>query len=564
VIIQRSQLGALTRIGEGGQGVVFGAGAAVAGLVHYDEPVVVKQYHLHKPPRAGAADALVQRADWAQRCDDTTKAELFKAAAWPLAVIKDGAALWGLVMPDMRPRYSAPMVLPSGDTKSVLTCLEHVLKDDAYLLRRFGVPFDTSARARVAESVSQSLAVLHRHGVVASDLSHVNVLVSVRKPYSVTFIDCDSMVFRGREALTVVETPGWWVTSAFGERATSRAADQYKLALAIMRLFARSQSVTGLDDPVNASDPAGGKVRKHVPDPLHAPITRALTEQRRPTAGEWTQLVKSVRGGSITKRWPGPAAKSATTAHGVVSPAPKLKKPPSPPPRPPRAAPPPPPRPRATPRPPPTRPTPPPARPIPTPVVRPATPAWRRWGPAPYIVLAILAFVVIASLPHDSTGGATKGSSSSAGANSQTANAGSPPPPPPAPPPPAGHPTRTSAPARALRRHYQRLDRGEYQAAFALMTPRFRATNRGWASQRASANPSVNVVTVGRARRRGNNAQVYIRFYARDSHDIGPRDDTRCRRFVGSARMVRIGGRWLLDPSPSPYVTTVIDGPLCP
>jgi hypothetical protein len=311
VIIQRSQLGTLTKIGEGGQGDIFQLGPAVSKLVKYDAPVVAKKYHAHKPPRAGAADALVGRATWIRSCDEQARTELLQAAAWPLAVVKDGASLWGIVMPDMRPRYAAQMTLPSGGVKQILVSLEHVLKDDPYLKRRFDVAFDNSSRARVAEAMAKSLAILHRHGIVASDLSQANVLVGLKKPHHVTFIDCDSMVFQGREALTVVETPGWYMTGKFGEQPTTKAADQYKLALAIMRLFARSQSVTGLDDVLPG---AGVKVRDLVPDALHASITKAMTVKQRPTAGAWGQVLRTVGGNSAVKTTPKPGKKAKAGA----------------------------------------------------------------------------------------------------------------------------------------------------------------------------------------------------------------------------------------------------------
>ena len=330
MIIQQSQLGPLKKIGEGGQGDIFEVAPAVATLVKYGQPVVVKKYHAHKPPPAGAADGLVERAKWARSCDRAAQAELFQAAAWPLAVVKAGSALWGIVMPDMRPRYAAAMTLPSKEVKQILVSLQHVLEDDAYVQRRFGVAFDTTTRARVAEAMARSLAVMHRHGIIASDLSQANVLVALRRPHQVTFIDCDSMVFRGGEALSVVETPDWIMTSQFNERATTRAADQYKLALAILRLFTRSQSVSSLDAVMPGAGSGSRKVRDHVPAELHVPLTKALTTKQRITASAWVPMLKAVHSPpakpkSATTAKPGKATSTSTSAKRPRTAAPTRK-----------------------------------------------------------------------------------------------------------------------------------------------------------------------------------------------------------------------------------------------
>ena len=108
------------------------------------------------------------------------------------------------------------------------------------------------------------------------------------------------------------------------------------------------------------------------------------------------------------------------------------------------------------------------------------------------------------------------------------------------------------APARVLRRHYQRIATGDYSAAFALMSASFRAANPDWIARLRTADPYLKVVEVGPSRVSGHVAHVQVKFYARD-RQASPRSDTQCRRFSGRARLLRQGGRWVYAPRPNQF-----------
>jgi len=182
----------------------------------------------------------------------------------------------------------------------VLVGLEHLLGSDEFLLMRgLGVRLDTAMRAAVAERVSGALAFLHRHAIVVGDLAPSNVLVAFgHSGPEVCFIDCDSMRFRGRQALAAVETGDWEIPAAFGESPASRAADAYKLGLVILRLLARSHDAR-----------AAGPHRAHVPAELQGLLARALAPVavNRPPAGEWQRALRGLLAhGGLAERCPGP------------------------------------------------------------------------------------------------------------------------------------------------------------------------------------------------------------------------------------------------------------------
>jgi hypothetical protein len=296
MIIERARLTLGERVGKGGQGDVY-ASDATARELEWAGPTVVKIYQA--PLSSAALDAFDRRTQWALELSRKAREELYTAACWPLAAVEDKGALVGIVMSDERQRHEAQMTLPSKDIDTVLMRLEHVLSDDGYLQRCFGMTCDTRVRAVIAERLASSLAILHRHAIVASDISHSNVLVSLLEPYAVTMIDCDSMVFRGESTLKQVETPDWEIPPAWSEPANTRGADAYKLGLAIMRLFARDQTTRDY----RSAEPS-------VPTALRPLLRGAISREiaARPAAGRWQASLRDVLGTPLSSDFPGPHA----------------------------------------------------------------------------------------------------------------------------------------------------------------------------------------------------------------------------------------------------------------
>jgi hypothetical protein len=87
--------------------------------------------------------------------------------------------------------------------------------------------------------------------------------------------------------------------TGFAEPASARAADAYKLALLVLRLFARSHDARAL-----------GPYARYVPVELRSLLARGLERDvaNRPPAGEW-QLALSglIARPDLNERYPGPA-----------------------------------------------------------------------------------------------------------------------------------------------------------------------------------------------------------------------------------------------------------------
>ncbi len=280
----------------GGQGRVYSPARLPVALG--PGPVVVKLYR--RPPPAVAAEVLAGMVSWGRSLEPGQRARLQRVTAWPLRVVSAGGLPVGIAMQDVSSRFSVPFVMPSGRREHVLLALEHLLGADVYLqLRGLKIALDTVTRARVAERVSGALAFLHRHAVVASDIAPSNVLVGFGDGAAeVCLIDCDSMVFRGRNALASVETGDWDVPASFGEPPRTRATDAYKLGLVVLRLFARSHDARTLAPHL-----------RHVPTELRDLLYRALAPDsaNRPPPGEWQRVLDQLlANGRLNDRYPGP------------------------------------------------------------------------------------------------------------------------------------------------------------------------------------------------------------------------------------------------------------------
>ncbi len=119
-----------------------------------------------------------------------------------------------------------------------------------------------------------------------------------------------------------------------------------------------------------------------------------------------------------------------------------------------------------------------------------------------------------------------------------------------------GAPVAANGPASTIRAHLEDLQDGQYQAAFELMSNRYRAANPGWPSERQAADPTIHIVTVGSPNYTPGAARVRVHFDAQDVNST-PNSDTECREFSGVVSVVHSGGTWRYEPSGDDLNSTV-------
>ncbi|GGL95961.1 hypothetical protein GCM10010129_44780 [Streptomyces fumigatiscleroticus] len=276
--VRPDQLGdyALNRLGDGGQGVVYGVPRPPDRL--HGSFLAYKEF---KTPVD--ADVLHDMCCFLGLLSARDRAFLQARLTWPAVMVYQGR----------RPAGPPPSANPGTDVVGFLMprvpgefelhspqlgrprpqALEYLLNDDAYAAR-IGLYVDDGRRLRLLADLARTLDRLHAQRVTVGDLSPKNVMFTLSGQGRCLLIDCDSMRYRGRDVLPQVETPGWEVPER--EKATV-ASDAYKLGLIALRLFNRSQDDTDAGPLRGVStELANLAIRSLSPEP-----------RRRPAPAEW-------------------------------------------------------------------------------------------------------------------------------------------------------------------------------------------------------------------------------------------------------------------------------------
>jgi serine/threonine protein kinase len=274
-VIERDKLGVLTKIAQGGQGVVYQAPNV---KTKFAASMVYKEYKTHIQAdidftALAAMPALVE--------DSLSYAEaerLVSVAAWPCALVEDGGASTGFVMPAFPDEFFIPLKTVKG-VSSVAAEFQHLLNHSSVLAAR-GIDVDDARRYALLREVASGLAFLHKHGVCVGDISPKNLLFSLTPHEGVYFIDCDAMRINGVSALPQMETPGWEVPA--GEELATIYSDAYKLGLLALRLVAGDHDTKSLAHlPVTTP----GLLRQVITD------TISKAPHQRPLPDAWTYVL---------------------------------------------------------------------------------------------------------------------------------------------------------------------------------------------------------------------------------------------------------------------------------
>ena len=274
-VIERDKLGVLTKIGQGGQGVVYRAPNV---KTKFAASMVYKEYKLQARARIdftalAAMPALVEESLTYAQAE-----RLISVAAWPCAIVDDAGSPTGFVMPAIPDEFFIPLTTAKGVSPSTAE-FQHLLNHPSVLAAR-GITLDDAQRYTLLRETASALVFLHKHGVCVGDISPKNLLFSLTPHEAVYFIDCDAMRINGVSALPQVETPGWNAPS--GEELATIYTDTYKLGLLALRLL------TGDHDTTNPAH-----LPPTTPTQLRQIVTDTLTNDphRRPLPEAWTSVL---------------------------------------------------------------------------------------------------------------------------------------------------------------------------------------------------------------------------------------------------------------------------------
>ena len=274
-VIRRDKLGVLSKIGQGGQGVVYRAPNV---KTKFAAAMVYKEYKLQARTDVdftalAAMPALVEESLTYAQAE-----RLISFAAWPCAIIQDAGTPTGFVMPAIPEEFFIELTTVKGVSPSTAE-FQHLLNHPTVLAAR-GITLDDAQRFTLLRETGSALVFLHKHGVCVGDISPKNLLFSLTPHEAVYFIDCDAMRINGVSALPQVETPGW--NAPPGEELATIYTDTYKLGLLALRLL------TGDHDTTNP-----GHLPATTPAQLRQIITDTLTNQphQRPLPEAWTSVL---------------------------------------------------------------------------------------------------------------------------------------------------------------------------------------------------------------------------------------------------------------------------------
>jgi serine/threonine protein kinase len=306
--IQRSQMGNLDRLAQGGQGIVYRAPSARTGFA---KSMVYKEYKLGTLASLDVS-ALEAMPEFLESLQFRDGARLIGLASWPCALVEDGGSITGFVMPSIPQEYFTVFWTSKGPSR-VAAEFQHLLNEPQVLAMRFqsGVITDRQ-RYELLDEVVTALDFLHEHGVCVGDISPKNLLFSLSGSPSVYFLDCDAMRINGISLARQLETPDWEIPS--GEEKATPYSDRYKLGLLALRLIVGSQ---------DCRDPA--LLPTTVPPKLRNVITQTLTSvsEQRPSLRDWENALAEAIVATPPAPLPPPAPHGpATRPTPITSPTP--------------------------------------------------------------------------------------------------------------------------------------------------------------------------------------------------------------------------------------------------
>jgi serine/threonine protein kinase len=182
-VIPRDKLGVLSKIGQGGQGVVYRAPNV---KTKFAASMVYKEYKLQARTDIDFTALAAMPALVEESLTYTQAERLISIAAWPCAIIEDAGTPTGFVMPAIPDEFFIALTTVKGVSTSTAE-FQHLLNHPSVLVAR-GITLDDAQRYTLLRETASALAFLHKHGVCVGDISPKNLLFSLAPHEAVYFI----------------------------------------------------------------------------------------------------------------------------------------------------------------------------------------------------------------------------------------------------------------------------------------------------------------------------------------------------------------------------------------
>ena len=308
-VIERSELGALEFIAEGGQGRVYRC--TELRLPDYDGRLAFKEYKPGQVTAAGLEAIIAMRS----RLGDHDRHRLDAMTTWPTRLVREAGRVTGILMPLIREEY---VHVGRSLTGSVLRKEREIqyLFLSAARCEKLGFPrVNLYQRFAICRGLAEALALLAENNVVFGDLNAKNALFRVgpgRFDGDVMLVDCDAVRVRGTvSAVPQLNSPDWEPPEAERSHLTQET-DVFKYALFVLRTLSPGPNASTARDPRRVDD---------IIDAEGQGLLRASlssTKATRPRAADWAAYFARIRAtlpGAVA-----PAAPAASPASPAAPP----------------------------------------------------------------------------------------------------------------------------------------------------------------------------------------------------------------------------------------------------
>jgi hypothetical protein len=250
--VKKTDLGTPKPLAEGGFGKVYRV--PDCHLPGDPEDLAYKEFTKEKAQQAHASQAAVAFRDGLSAAE---RAELDLYAAWPRAIVEDGGAVVGLLMPLIPADFFCELI--DGTTGNRATAPREMQWLIASQAQRDAAEVDLSSvdktqRLTLLAQLVFVVGRLHKRGWVFGDLSFRNAVFAVDPP-RMMLIDCDGAASVNDPRRKQAHTPFWIPPECentpghvhFDMQDT--VTDVYKLGLAILRCLSPGKGATTATGP---------------------------------------------------------------------------------------------------------------------------------------------------------------------------------------------------------------------------------------------------------------------------------------------------------------------------
>lgn len=256
--VRRSELGPLSKLGDGAVGAVYRTSYR---LPTYPNALAYKEVHTHisEKEQRQALSGMHRVTRFRQSLGARDRAILDEYAAWPLEMVMDKGQPVGCLMPLIPSDFFAQVNPPGGQPKSIPRGLEYLSATEignqrsGFSRSEMDAFSDRLTIVAVIAKLVYTIAFLHKHGIVYGDISLKNAVFALNPP-RVMILDCDSVAELHDSKRRQANSP-FFDAPEFKNRGTDSFArgdphlqdtktDVYKLGLCVVRSLCRGVGAT--------------------------------------------------------------------------------------------------------------------------------------------------------------------------------------------------------------------------------------------------------------------------------------------------------------------------------